>query len=72
MSDDFDPHLTIADMRPLYCVKGVKKGFDTAGQDFNRFLKEGAKASTLRGHGYDAVIDRVVESLRAKEPTDGR
>ncbi|UVK46807.1 hypothetical protein BPNPMPFG_002517 [Mesorhizobium sp. AR07] len=71
MSDDFDPHLTIGDMRPLYCVKGVKKGFETAGLDFPTFLTNGARASELRGHGYDAVIDRVVESLRAKEPTDG-
>ncbi|MER8924338.1 hypothetical protein NKJ23_16175 [Mesorhizobium sp. M0184] len=67
-----DPHLTIADIRVLYCVKGAKKGFETAGLDFTKFIREGAKASELRGYGYDAVIDRVVESIRAKGASDGR
>lgn len=67
MTDDRDdPHLTISDMRPLYCVKGVKKGFDEAGLDFAKFIREGARASELMGHGHDAVIERVVDSLRAR------
>lgn len=61
---DFDPHITIAHMRRLYCVKGAKKAFDAVGIDFAHFLQHGAKASELRGHGYDAVVDRIVESLR--------
>ena len=69
---DFDPHITIADLRTLYCVKGAKKAFDTAGLDFGKFIKNGAKASELRGVGYDAIIDRVVESIKAREAPDGR
>lgn len=61
-----DPRITISDIRPLYCVKGAKKAFDAAGGDFAKFLREGALASELRGHGYDGVIDRVVESVLAK------
>ncbi len=62
-----DPIITIADMRPLYCVNGVRKAFAAAGLDFRDFIKHGARASALRGHGYDAVIDRVVESMRSRE-----
>ncbi|RWP69563.1 hypothetical protein [Mesorhizobium sp.] len=65
-----DPRITIADIRVLYCVKGAKKGFETAGLDFGKFIREGANASELRGHGYDAVIDRVVQSMQGH--TDGR
>ena len=68
---EFDPHLDIGHMRRLYCVKGAKKAFDTAGLDFAHFLQNGARASELRGHGYDAVIDRIVESLRTGERSDG-
>ena len=63
-------HITISDMRPLYCVKGVKKGFAEAGLDFAAFLENGAMSHDLLGHGYDAVIERTV---RAKlEASDGR
>jgi hypothetical protein len=72
MTEPFNPHLTISDMRPLYCVKGAKKAFEAAGYDFATFLRDGAKASDLRGYGYDAVIDRVVESVRERQPQDGR
>ncbi|RWX68930.1 hypothetical protein EN780_07860 [Mesorhizobium sp. M4B.F.Ca.ET.089.01.1.1] len=68
---DFDPHLTIADLRVLYCVKGVKKQMDAAGLDFARFIKEGAKASELRGVGLDAQVDRAVEFVKARDAANG-
>lgn len=52
--------ITISDMRPLYCTKGVKKAFGAAGLDFADFLARGAMSHDLLGHGYDAVIERVV------------
>ena len=55
-------HLTISDMRPLYCTKGVKKGFEAAGLDFASFLENGAMSHDLMGHGYDAVIERTVHA----------
>lgn len=68
---DFDPHVTIAHVRRLYCVKGAKKIFDDAGVDFSHFIKNGAKASELRGHGYDAAIDRIVDSIRTGDFDNG-
>ncbi|PBB41793.1 hypothetical protein CK222_21815 [Mesorhizobium sp. WSM3866] len=70
MSAD-DPHLTIADLRVLYCVKGVKKHMDEAGLDFARFIKEGAKASELRGYGLDAQVDRAVAMIKARDAANG-
>jgi hypothetical protein len=64
VTDTFDPHVTIGDLRQLYCVKGAHKAFRAANLDFSSFLRNGALASELRGHGYDAVIDRVVEHIR--------
>ena len=61
-------HITISDMRPLYCTKGVKKGFAEAGLDFAHFLEHGAMSHDLLGHGYDAVIERTVQ---AKMEADG-
>jgi hypothetical protein len=62
-----DPHITITDVRRCFCVKGSKKVFDQAGVDFARFIKHGAKASELRGHGVDAHIDRIVASMRQEK-----
>lgn len=70
MSDD--PFITIADMRKVYCVRGAKKAFDAAGLNFAEFLETGARASQLRGHGYDAVVDRIVDSMKTKETRDGQ
>lgn len=68
MTDDQDdPHLTIGDFRQLYCVKGARKAFHEAGLDFHDFIRNGAKASALRGHGYDAVIDRTAELVRTRD-----
>lgn len=72
MNDEFDPLITIADMRPLFCVKGVKKAFANGEGDFAAFLRNGAKASELRGHGFDGAVDRVVASRQARSTTDGR
>jgi hypothetical protein len=68
MSDD--PRLTITDMRPLFCVRGIKKELEAAGIDFAAFLRDGAKASELRGIGLDAQVDRVV--AMKKELRNGR
>ncbi len=59
MSDP-DPHLTISDIRPFFCVRGIRRAFEDAGLPFDDFLRNGAPASKLRGHGFDAAIDRVV------------
>lgn len=66
-----DPLITIADVRHLFCVKGTKKVFEAAGVDFTNFIKNGCRASELKGHGYDAAIDRVVDSIKSKERQDG-
>lgn len=72
MTDTFDPIITITDMRPLFCVKGVKKAFADGEGDFGQFLRNGARASELRGHGFDGEVDRVVEAIRARGGKDGR
>jgi len=68
---DADPLITISDIRPLYCVKGVRDIFVAAGVDFPHFLRHGARASELRGYGYDAMVNRVVETMHAKESAHG-
>lgn len=67
-----DPHISMADLRVLYCVKGIKKHLDGAGVDFAGFIKEGAKASELKGHGFDAQIDRAVDLIQARGAVNGR
>ena len=67
-----DPLITISDMRKLFCVKGIRKVFDEGGGDFSRFLKHGARASELRGRGFDANLDRVLDVIRQKGHPDGR
>ncbi|MGA1831665.1 hypothetical protein [Rhizobium wenxiniae] len=62
-----DPIITMSDVRPFYCVKGVKKAFAEADLDFADFLKNGARASQLRGKGLDAPLDRVLASLEKGE-----
>ena len=56
-----DVHITISDVRVLFCLWGVKKGFEENGLDFSKFIKEGAMASELYGHGVDAIVDRVIQ-----------
>ena len=60
-------HLTITDFRRLHCVWGAKKAFDAAGLDFKDFLENGAQSDDLMGHGYDAVVERVVETKMRAE-----
>lgn len=67
MNGTFDPVIRIGDLRAFNCVRGIKKAFGTAGLDFHRFIQHGARASELRGHGYDAVIDRAVDAIRSRE-----
>lgn len=67
-----DPHITITDIRRVFCVKGAKKAFDSAGLNFEHFIKNGCLASELMGHGHDAVVERIVNSLIEKGVDDGR
>ncbi len=62
-----DPIITIADIRTHSCVKGAKAAFDSSGLDFRHFIANGARASSLKGYGYDALIDRAAETARARE-----
>ena len=62
-----DVFLTIADMRPLYCVSGLRKGFVERGLDFQRFINEGMWSSELYGHGADAIVDRAIAFKRDRE-----
>lgn len=66
-----DPVITIADLRVLYCVRGVKAHLEGAGIDFPAFLKTGLPASQLYGHGFDPQIDRAVDLIRSRAG-DGR
>lgn len=66
MSDE-DVRLTISDLRPLFCVKGIRAIFNSIGLDFAQFLKDGAMASELYGLGYDAQVDRAVAAKKQKE-----
>lgn len=61
-----DIRLTVGQVRRIYCVKGLKKVFDSGvfPIDFGTFVKHGAMASQLRGCGHDAMIDRAVEAVR--------
>lgn len=61
-----DIHLTIGQVRRIYCVKGLKKVFDSGvfPIDFATFVKHGATTSQLRGCGHDAMIDRAVEAVK--------
>lgn len=61
-----DPIVTISDMRPFFCVKGVRKAFAAGGGDFDHFLRNGMPASELRGKGFDAQLDRVLEAIRSR------
>ncbi|OQM75607.1 hypothetical protein BFN67_17700 [Pseudaminobacter manganicus] len=64
-----DPFITIGDMRRIYCVRGVKRAFADMELDFPAFLRHGIRASAIRGRGYDAMLDRVLDSMRSH---DGR
>lgn len=68
MPDD-DPILTITDFRRAFCSPGIEKRLQLAGIDIPNFLRNGARASALFGHGYDAHVQRVIDIKRA---SDGR
>lgn len=65
MSDD--PIITIADFRRVYCVSGTYSRMIGAGVNFRDFVQNGMPLSELKGRGYDALIDRVVEAKMAAE-----
>lgn len=62
-----DPILTIADFSRVFCVPGIRARFLASGVDYEDFVRNGAPASHLKGHGYDALIDRVIKSKRSAE-----
>ncbi|EGL63584.1 hypothetical protein AGRO_3653 [Agrobacterium sp. ATCC 31749] len=63
---EVDPIVTISDIRPFFCVKGVRKAFAAGGGDFDHFLRHGMPASELRGKGFDAQLDRVLDAIRSR------
>lgn len=65
-----DPIITIADFRRVYCVSGTFTRFNDAGVDFRDFVKNGLPLSQLKGRGYDALIDRILEAKRKAEEMD--
>lgn len=60
-------HITISDMYPLYCGKGLRQGFNASGLDFKHFIEHGAMSHDLLGHGYDGIIERVVAAKKERE-----
>lgn len=58
--------ITIDDFRKAgHCPKGIRRGFDAAGLDFRRLLKEGYPASELIATG-NALAIQVVERAVAR------
>lgn len=53
--------ITITDLTDLFCVAGIRKAFAREGVDLEKFIEEGATESELRGHGFDAMLNRVIE-----------
>lgn len=62
-----DPHLTITDLRRVFCGPGIVKRLALAGVDVESFVENGARASTLYGRGYDAHVTRAIEAKEAAE-----
>jgi hypothetical protein len=62
-----DPIITIADFRRVYCVSGTYSRMVSAGVDFRAFVQNGLPLSQLKGRGYDALIDRIVDAKCAAE-----
>lgn len=64
-----DTVVTISDFRScLYCVKGVRYGFERYGLDFNDFLENGISGKTLLtvSNG-DAMVTEVVEAAYGRK-----
>lgn len=62
-----DPIITIGDFRRVFCVSGTASRMLDEGIDFRDFVKNGLPLSQLKGRGYDALIDRIVDAKRAAE-----
>lgn len=62
-----DPLLNMADFRRAFCVIGIASRLRNAGLDLRTFVQVGIPESELRGHGYDALIDRVLQAKRSAE-----
>lgn len=65
-----DLHITITDVRRVFCVNGARKWAASQGIDFADFIKNGLPADELLGRGDDALIERVIEAKQGAD--DGR
>lgn len=62
-----DPIITIADMRRVFCVAGIRRWMEEHGYDFRAFVREGLPASQLREDDGGGLLDRVLEAKAAAE-----
>ena len=62
-----DPIITMADFRRVFCVAGTASRMRDAGIDLRLFVQQGLPVSQLRGRGYDALIDRVLDAKGSAE-----
>lgn len=67
---DDDPIITIADMRRVFCVVGVKRWMEERGLDFRDFVRNGIPASELEAAGAGGLLDRVLKA-KFEESGDG-
>jgi len=70
-TEDEDPLLRMGDLRVLYCSDAIRRVFAEAGLDLADAALNGIRASRLRGIGYDAALDRAIESKRERESHRG-
>lgn len=63
--------ITINDMTGLFCVAGIRRAFERAGMDLQKFIEDGgATEDELRGHGCDAMLNKVIDR-KSKARADG-
>lgn len=64
---DEDVHITITDVRRVYCVNGARKWARQHDLDFKDFIRNGIAASEVFGRGDDALVRRVIEAKKEAE-----
>lgn len=57
--------VTVSDMRPKFCMSGIRRFFARNNLDFRLFLREGIDAEELLATGDHQAIE-VVESARVR------
>lgn len=67
MTDHSELHITITDVRRVFCVNGARKWANQQGIDFPAFIKHGLPATELLGRGDDVLIERVIQAKREAE-----